>query len=406
MKTLYVRFAIGWPALVALACVGLSGCLSPLPPPETTHCDPAFPYQQGWLGGDAAFSVPLAPGRSLWLFGDTFVGEPDQRSRRGAAFVRNSIAVSHCDAEGHWSIDYRWGTGPDGAAAFLDRGETGKWWWLFDGFTYREDLYIGLLEVESAPPRGPLAMPFGFTGVELARISNPQQDPAEWRFERLRLSHGSLALPVSAMVVHEEHVYFFTFLDRQARSYPRILVRLPLAHLESGRSDLESGLETLATDGHWQAGLRPLGAKILMQDDATEMSVHYLPSEGVWLSLYAHPSLQGDFPEGLASDTVWVRTAPSLSGPWSPRRPLFRMPEFDPSQPGGYDPHTACYAAKAHPQLSAPGRVTFTYVCNLFAGPDGDAGEVLGRLVDELGLYRPIPVSVGLPSDLLGEAPD
>lgn len=387
-------------ALQALVCVGLFGCVAAGPPPERSRCEPAFPYQAGWLGGDAAYSVPLAPGRSLWLFGDTFVGEPGQQNRRGAHFIHNSIAVSHCDDQGRWSIDYHWGRGRGGPAAFFDRGETGKWWWLFDGFVFAGDLYVGLLEVESTAPRGPLALPFGFEGMELARVSNPEEDPEKWDFERLRLSRSRLALPASAMVVHQEYVYFFTFLDRHASAYPRILVRLPLTSLVSGVLDLEPMLETLVRDGSWQPGLRPLAARIVMEDDATEMSVHYLPSRDVWLALYAHPHLKSDLPGGRPSDNVWIRTAASLWGPWSPRRSLYRMPELDPSVVGGYDPRTACYAAKAHPQLSAPGSVTFTYVCNLFAGPDGDAWEVLGRLADDLELYRPIPVSLPLLPEL------
>ena len=41
-----------------------------------------YPYRQGWLGGDAAYSVPLSPGRTLWLFGDTFIGAPTATSAR------------------------------------------------------------------------------------------------------------------------------------------------------------------------------------------------------------------------------------------------------------------------------------------------------------------------------------
>ncbi|MBW2242382.1 MAG: DUF4185 domain-containing protein [Deltaproteobacteria bacterium] len=406
MRVVYDRFLETGPVFLVLLGVGLFGCLSPVQPPTQSGCEPAFPYQQGWLGGDAAFSVPLDGRRSLWLFGDTFVGEPGQPSRRGARFIHNSIAISKCDDQGQWSIDYRWGAGSDGATAFFDRAEAGKWWWLFDGFSHDGAVYVGLLEVESSAPRGPLAMPFGFTGVELARISNPEEDPSAWQFERLRLSRSPLALPAGAMVVHGAHVYFFTFLDRQARSYPRILVRLPLTSLESGAVDLEPALETLTTDGLWQPGFRPLAARIIMQDDATEMSVHFLASAGVWLALYSYPSVGADFPEQRPSDRVWFRTAESLSGPWSPRRSLFRIPELDPSRVAGFDPHTACYAAKAHPQLSARGSVSFTYVCNLFAGPEGDVEALLGRLVDDLGIYRPIPVSVALPSDLSGEARD
>ena len=376
---------------------------------------PAFPYQDGWLGADSAYSVPLAEEESLWLFGDTFVGEPEQRNRRGARFIHNSIARSRCDETGSWSIRYHWGAGPEGARDFIDRGEAGKWWWLFDGFVHAGELYIGLLQVESAPPRGPLAMPFAFTGVDLARVANPLDEVEGWRIERLRLSRSGLALPASAMVVHGAHVYLFTFLDRGAGSHPRILVRLPLASLEAGARDLEPALETLARDGSWKPGLDPTGARVVMDDDATEMSVDYQPALGAWLALYSYPSSyqsgyqsgypsveRDGFPQERPSDRVWVRTAASLEGPWSPPRSLIRVPELDPSYVGGFHPDTACYGAKAHPQLSTPTSITITYVCNLFAGPEGDPGEVLGRLADDMGLYRPIAVRVTLPPELIG----
>src|SRR5262245_33415350 len=83
-------------AALALAAWSAAACASapaaaPAPAPV---CWPSFPYQQGWLGGDGAYSVPLGPSRTLWLFGDTFVGGPEQRDRAGAQFVHNSIALS------------------------------------------------------------------------------------------------------------------------------------------------------------------------------------------------------------------------------------------------------------------------------------------------------------------------
>lgn len=62
----------------------------------------------------------------------------------------------------------------------------------------------------------PLALPFAFTGVDLARVANPLDEVEGWRIERLRLSRSGLALPASAMVVHGAHVYLFTFLDHGA----------------------------------------------------------------------------------------------------------------------------------------------------------------------------------------------
>ncbi|MBW1688033.1 MAG: hypothetical protein JRS35_23595, partial [Deltaproteobacteria bacterium] len=72
-------------AALLAACAGLPGAGS-----DPERCWPSFPYRDGWLGGDAAYSIPLSRSETLWLFGDTFVGAPGQEDRQGAAFVHNS----------------------------------------------------------------------------------------------------------------------------------------------------------------------------------------------------------------------------------------------------------------------------------------------------------------------------
>src|SRR5262245_33553686 len=85
-------------AALALAAWAAAACATaPAAPPAAPACFPTFPYEQGWLGGDGAYSVALSPTRTLWLFGDTFVGSPEQQSRDGATFIHNSIGISECD---------------------------------------------------------------------------------------------------------------------------------------------------------------------------------------------------------------------------------------------------------------------------------------------------------------------
>src|SRR5262245_38788054 len=187
-------------------------------------CFPQFPYYSGWLGGDGAYSIPLSPTRSLWLFGDTFIGADGQADRTGAAFIHNSIAISECSDDGRFDVRYVWGRGRDGAPrAFLERGGEG-WWWLSGGFVHEGHLYVALLEVEKSEPRGPLNMPFRFSGTALARIDDPNADPQSWRPEVLRLSHSANALPVGAMVTYGADLYLFTFVDAGEGRFPRVLL--------------------------------------------------------------------------------------------------------------------------------------------------------------------------------------
>jgi hypothetical protein len=379
------------PLLAALACAGVSGPAGD----GQLSCWPRFPYQDGWLGGDGAYSVPLSPTRSLWLFGDTFVGRPGQPDREGARLVHNSIGVSEC-RNGRFTIRYAWGRAADGGPGdFLARPDGGGWWWLFGGFVHEGRLYLGLLEVERAAPRGPLAIPFRHTGSSLARIENPGDDPARWRAELLPLARGAHAHPLSAFAIHGPHLYLFAFQDRDDGRHPRFLARLPLAALEARPADLPAALETRSAGG-WIAGFRPDQALVLMDDDATEMSVRHHAASGRWVALYNFPDARGPFPAHPLSDAVHARTAAALEGPWSEPRPVFRIPELAPDA-AARDPNTGCYAAKEQPQFSRPGSVTFTYVCNLFAGPGEDPYAVLGRLQRAMGIYRPVAATVTLP---------
>lgn len=388
-------------------------------------CLPRFPDTDGWLGGDAAWSVALPPPRehtSLWLFGDSFVARPAQGPGRRYPLVPNTIALARCPAPGAWSFAPSWDRSePDAPRAFFRpdptalwvervRRETGRapWYWPFDGFVVDGRVYVGLLRVAAAPPRGPFRLPFRILGMDLARIRNADDPPARWRIERVPLAGAGRAFPASAFVVEGDWLYAFGFHEGGDGPGPRIVGRLPLARLAAWPADLREAWQTLAADGRWRAGWRPAEALALMEDDATEMSVHWDAASARWLAVYATPG--SDVADG-PPDHVWIRSAPRLAGPWSARQSLHVIPGSRPdratsasasasaSPPETGDPvGRFCYAAKAHPQYERPGRLLVTWVCSLFA-PDAQAvGPVLERLAATPGLYRARAVSLPVPA--------
>ena len=110
---------------------------------------PDFPYKDGWLGGDAAYSVPIAAYQSLWLFGDSFVGNSNARSRAGSKLVRNSVGISTYDDASGRSIKYFWNRkGKSDPNAFFEPKEgAGYFYWPMDGFKAGENLYVALSRV-------------------------------------------------------------------------------------------------------------------------------------------------------------------------------------------------------------------------------------------------------------------
>jgi hypothetical protein len=422
---------------------GWTGCASleqaeewtdrPRPEPlagRQADCRPQFPDQKGWYGGDAAFSIALPGGdgrRSLWLFGDSFVQRPESPPGRSYPFVHNSIALTRCDPGGRWTFDPAWRQGdggepmaffePDAGADWAQaatREGAGAYYWPFGGFLAHDVLFVGLLRVVSSEPRGHFNLPFRLVGMDLARIENPLAAPADWRIQISTFSTSPVAFPGSAFALTPSHLYAFAFFDRGDGRAPRMLARLGLADLRVWQPDLSSRLETWTRDASWQPGFRPELAALVMDDDASEMSVHLDPSSQDWLAVYSGSGVE----EGAASETrpspsaipaasaqpsrppdrIWLRSAPELTGPWSPPQALFTIPETISHAETARDQNLFCYAGKAHPQFSRPDRLLVTYVCNLFARSAAQVPEVLERLRHASNLYRPRAVAVELPS--------
>lgn len=462
-RHLHARVDAGWlrPSIIAFACAAglallLTGCSAPRPTPRAApaprlehgavelgtqaQCRPRFPDEDGWLGGDAAVSVALpADGAargggdrtSLWFFGDSFVAASGQARERQYPFVHNSVAVSRCRRDGQFSIEYAWGTSEDPQAtdaepaasrAFFEPDPKARWvgrirartggapyYWPLAAAVVGDAVYIALLRVAPAQASGPFALPFRSVGVDLARIANPTAPPRAWQIRIAPLGTRDDALPASALVRSGDHLYAFAFLAQTDGRSPRILTRLPiaaLASLEAGGASgdavpsLEDALETLDRTGRWRRGFEPARARIVMADDATEMTVHFDPGIGRWLAVYVDPTQDPVAPGSKArpASDVLLRQAEHLEGPWSEPRPIHAMQEVttrDDALPG----RPYCYAGRAHPQFAPSGTLLLTWVCNLFAAPGDAVPAVLERLRNSPELYRPHAVRVPVPPD-------
>src|SRR5262245_38438303 len=51
-----------------------------------------FSRTEGWTGSDGAYSIPLGPKRTLWLFGDTWIGRVENGKRTNSRMINNSAA--------------------------------------------------------------------------------------------------------------------------------------------------------------------------------------------------------------------------------------------------------------------------------------------------------------------------
>lgn len=338
-------------------------------------CTPNFPLRAPWLGADAAYSIPLPDGRSVWIFGDTLYGDKRVVTGNDPQMVRNSIGISKCDGD-QWRLEYVIKRAPEGG--FRDffkapKPKKGTWYWALDGFYYDRSLWVTLLCIRAVPVTKADAFGFETCGSDLAQVTGLDKDPQQWSVEIQPLvADRTKAYPSATTFVNDGFAYLFAMYETGSR--PMLLTRIPLA----GLKDAEKNLQYLAQDGKWKPGFDPKSAKQIMTTGNTEMTVRYHQGMKKWVAVMNYPM--------IFSDKIIIRTANDFTGPWTEGTDIYTIPEMQKGLPG-YDPDTFCYAAKEHPEFRTKDSILITYACNTMK---------VQKLTTELGVYFPQVVRIPL----------
>jgi hypothetical protein len=347
------------------------------------QCMPEFPFGHGWFGADGGYSIPLATGRTLWLFGDSFVGTSKNTNRSGTRMISSSIGISSCGSDGKFTIRYVWaGQGTRRPEAIFPATHDYKYWGMH-GFAHGKDVYVALEMIRDRPDI-PGAFNWEAIGTRLARIRNVERPLAEWKIDYFDLYRGKV-FPGIWIIKESGYVYLFSPTDTgDSLHSPTFLTRFPEAALDAEPSQIT--LDYLARDDSWKP-VRPTGidfadAKRVMDDPFGAGSVWYEAQSKRWVAVGPDPAFR--------SNQAVIRTALAVSGPWSPPTVIYRMPEADPKS-RGWDKDTWCYAVMAHPEYERGGKILITYACNSFD---------FGKLVRNLAIYVPQAVYVQLPLSL------
>lgn len=384
-----------------LSCGGSQMSSVQPPPPPSAECASAayFPCQQGWLGADGAYSVPLGNGSILWIFADTFVGPATATSRtQSSGFIHNSIAISTCSGQS-CSYQYYWAgiNTSNPGPVFSVPGSSTDWFWPMDGFVYNGTLYLALMQMHATGSGG--AFGFAYSGAQLASISNFTASPSQWTISYQTLNTGGSAVPGASIVIGQglngnpdpsnpqgaDYAYFFTVVPATSSSSPpyMALLRLPLAQLNTAARPGNTNWEYLKTDSTWGSWLDtdtvlPSDNAPVINPGATEMTVRYHSSTNQWIAVY---------PLGLANKAYYAISS-SMTSSWGQSKSLYSYPEMQPGNTN-YTPNVFCYAAKEHIELELANQLVFTYACN-----STQASDVTGNM----NLYRPVVVQQPLPT--------
>ena len=330
-----------------------------------------FRRKEGWIGGDAAGSVLLGPGRVLWLFGDSLLGRVRDSSRHIESMIHNSIAIQNGPDPGSARMEFFYGWSGAEPEAFIRPEHGAGWFWLSQGSIRNgSGLYLFLPRIVKAP--GPHGWNFRVQGIVLGKIRNPDERPNFWKIHQFavpwfRRDQSGEERSFGASVLQAgPWFYIYGIAYHKSTGNRRLLVaRTREASLEN------FGAWEFLGNGAWVRDFK----KVSPQADhlGAEFSVSWLPGLHRYVLVYSEDGL---------SDKIIMRSAPSAGGPWSGPVMICRTSETN------RDKETFCYAAKAHPALAQrDDELIISYVCN---------STNLHRLTEDPGIYVPRFIKVRL----------
>ena len=301
-----------------------------------------------WRGADSASSVPLSAKKTLWLFGDTWIANPETGTRKGGDVIRNSFAVQEIPETGPGKIKFHWKEreGRPGAAFLPEKGP--GWLWPLSGVRTGTALYLfftRLLPNDSS-------LGFEVRGSLLVVVSNPEKAPEEWVTEQHPVpfsfhgSNGDLFFGI-ACLVHRGFVYVFGVREDWSRGMEGRSLLVGRSPLDAFHKVDFTAWRFRSEDG-WTKNVSRAAA--LFEGAAPEMSVSFFPALNGFLAVYTSCGLSRD---------ILARLAPEPWGPWGKASVLFQCPETSRNK------KYFCYAGKAHPELSrAENERIVTYAAN------------------------------------------
>lgn len=340
--------------LVPVACTRIPEAA---PPPLTLQAIPDADFNRrftrfgnGWTGGDGTLSIGLPDGRTLWLFGDTFLGHVRADSSRplDSPLIRNCLVIQDAG-----KLVSRYGGTTRDPVAFLVPDDPDAWYWPGDGMVSENRLWIFFHRFRQVTPG---MWGWGWDGTVLATLRLP--DLVLERVTAVADDHG--VAYGAALLEMDSWVYVFGTEQRGV-----------IKHLHVARArqnDLEGAWDYWTGRG-WSAEAR--ASRAILDGVSSQFGVVDLKKG---LGLVTMDERQP------FSDRVVVYFADTPTGPWQGPVEFYQAPEADTA--------VVAYNPFVHPQFSTRNGHLISYNINHVHDPD--------TLYDNAGLYRPRFIRIDL----------
>ncbi len=324
---------------------------------EAPEWDQYLQNTNGWIGADVAFSVPLGTNKTLWLFGDTFVGKARDGKRIQAKMIHSSIAVQRLGEAPRffYPMDKN-----HHAESFIKSLDAKNYFWLNDGVRTDKGLYIFLQQIAWI---NNTAWGFKNVGTWLAFVENPDDPPSHWKISKRKLPFTTLGGNQDVVMGCEilqsgGYIYTYGYSNHTNDTSTKyvILARAP----EDSFDDLDSW--EYFSHGNWVKDFQQ--SSPIFSGVGAEGSVSWQPLLQKFVFVYT---------EGIGGKIV-MRTADAPEGLWSGPITLYHAPEMHIS------PQVFSYAGKGHPELSATNELIISYASN---------SEGLSEVANDARIYYP-----------------
>ncbi len=301
----------------------------------------------GWIAGDATFSIYLPDGRTLWLFGDSFIGEvnPDNSIAPGAKMIRNSAVLQ----DGETFTTLTGGTSSAPQTFIPTDHPDSTWYWPEHGIAQNDTLYIFLSKFRENG--GPAGFNFEFVSNDVAMFALPS----------LKF-YGTIELPwypynkvIYGDRVLEDGGYLYIY----GRKVENPDYNIPYPYLARAVAGNLTGPWEFHSSSGWSTDP---AASTRINDFQVSQEYAVIKHQGRFILITQ---------DIWFSTKIWSFTSGSPDGPWTNKKLLY-------STPLPYETMVT-YNAYAHPQFDRHDELLVSYNSN------GDFLKIFGNV----DLYKP-----------------
>jgi hypothetical protein len=323
---------------------------------DLTFTQKFLPKGDGFTGSDGTYSIELPNGKTVWIFGDTFIGNvtPDNRRLKTIpTYIRNSFVMF----EGDQLITYQQGKRHEFKSMMIPPEVSGGtdekelWYWPGDGFVLDGKLNVFVSKFSQKDHNDMWA--FNFLGTELLEFSLPdfkplRVDPIKQDLDSIHYGH--------AVLESKDYLYIYGL----KKEFPYVA----RAEMKNVRQPWE-----FYNGSEWVRDAQD-AAPILEFSGSEQFSV--FEWKGTYVMIMQ---------EGHLGRKIYSFTSNTPYGPWKNQKLIYETPRLDNC------PDCWTYNALAHPQFIEDETLLVSYNTNSMKMQDH---------YDNALIYRPRFVRVPL----------